>query len=158
MTTYRFEQFFALRLFWEWTFSPDGRQIAFVYRPLQQYKIYLVDSAAGRSREIIKHAVPESRICWTPDGKRLLYVSGKGSEENIWMLVIKDGRFKQITSNAAIDHSPCLSSDGEKLIFSSQRDGDNWQLYLTDLWKRTAGEKPIRLTTDSYNYRYPDWF
>ncbi|MDP8214432.1 MAG: DPP IV N-terminal domain-containing protein [Candidatus Euphemobacter frigidus] len=139
-------------------FSPRGEKIFFGYERMQKYKIYMADLPEGTPREIIAHASPESRLtCISdPDGLALLYVSGTGTQEDIWLSYIEDGRFRHITKNTAPDHSPTLTPDGENVVFSSQRDGDNWQLYAVSREGKAAQKTVRRLTNDTFNYHYPD--
>ncbi len=139
-------------------FSPDGEKIAFGYERLGKYKIYLIDPAGEKPREIINNAEKESRISWTaqPDGPALLYVSGKGNQEDVWLFFVEDGRFKHITKNTAADRSPRLSPDGREVIFSSQRGGKEWQLYAVNLEGVPTKSAVSRLTDDSFDYHYPD--
>ncbi len=138
-------------------FSPDGSKIFFGYDRVGRYKIYQLDTASGEPKEIITHALQNSRMtAWDePDGLVLFYVSGKAGQDDIWMSYVADGRFLNITRDAAADHSPALSPEGGAVIFSSQRDGENWQLYLVSRSGRPIENKVIRITDDEFNYWYP---
>ncbi len=139
------------------TFSPDGSKIFFGYDRMGRYKIYQLDPADGEPKEIITHALRNSRLTALdePDGLVLFYVSGKAGQDDIWMSYIGDGRFVNITRDPAADHSPALSPDGEAVVFSSQRDGENWQLYLVSRSGRPVENQVIRITKDEFNYYYP---
>ncbi len=138
-------------------FSPDGSKVFFGYDRVGRYKIYQLDLANGEPKEIITHALRNSRMAALddPDGLVLFYVSGKAGQDDIWMSYVDDGRFVNITRDPAADHSPALSPAGDAVIFSSQRDGENWQLYLVLRAGRPIENEVIRITDDESNYWYP---
>lgn len=138
-------------------FSPDGRRVIFGYDRLGRYKLYQLELASGEPKEIITHALRNSRMTLIddPDGPALLYASGQAGQDDIWLSYIDDGRFLNITRNTAPDHSPTVSADGRVVVFSSRRNGDNWQLYLVSRSGRPVDNQVIRITDDESSYRYP---
>lgn len=139
-------------------FSPDGKSIFFGFERMDKYKIYLLELPDGTPREIMAHAKKESRLSTIADsdGLGLLYVSGKGKQEDVWLNFVDDGRFAHITKNSASDQSPSFSSNGETVVFSSQRDGDNWQIFAVSRKGKPNENEVIRITGDEFNYYYPE--
>ena len=139
-------------------FSPDGKMLFFGFERMDKYKIYLLELPDGTPREIMAHAKKDSRISTVvdPEGLGLLYVSGKGKQEDVWLNYVDDGRFTHITKNTASDQSPSFSSDGGSVIFSSQRGGDNWQIYAVSRKGKPSENELIRITDDEFNYYYPE--
>lgn len=139
-------------------FSPDGKVIFFGFGRLDKYKIYLLELPDGAPREIMAHAKKNSRLSSIadPEGVGLLYISGKGKQEDVWLNYVDDGRFTHITKNTASDDSPSFSSNGELVIFSSQRGGDNWQIFAISRKGKPSENEVIRITDDEFNYYYPE--
>ena len=139
-------------------FSSDGKAIFFCFERMDKHKIYSLDLPDGTPREIIAHANKNSRLSTIadPEGIGLLYVSGTGNQEDVWINYVEDGRFTQITKNTATDHSPSFSPDGRTIVFSSQRGGDNWQIYAVSREGKPNENEVIRITDDEFNYYYPE--
>ncbi len=138
-------------------FSPDGSRVFFGFDRMGRYKIYQLELTGGEPKEIITHALRNNRMtCLEDSGDlALLYVSGKAGQDDIWLSYVEDGRFLNITRDSAPDHSPALAPDGDGVVFSSQRGGENWQLYLVSRSGNPLENEVIRITNDGFNYWYP---
>ena len=139
-------------------FSPDGKVLYFCLERMEKHKIYLLELPDGTPREIIAHAKEHSRLSTIvdPQGVGLLYVNGKGKKQDIWFKYVADGRLTPITRNVAPNQSPSFSGDGKSVIFSSQRDGDNWQIYAVSSEGTPSENEVVRITDDEFNYYYPE--
>ncbi|MNT56917.1 translocation protein TolB [compost metagenome] len=65
------------------TFSPDGRQIAYVRREGGRFKVMLLDLASGDNRLISNSAFDESPS-FAPNGKMVLYASEEGGRSVLY--------------------------------------------------------------------------
>ena len=99
--------------------SPDGKSIAFTYRPEQAgtKEVTAVRPLDGKSPP--RHFdIPTVYIRWTADGSALTYVKDRGGVSNIWSQPVDSGPPKQMTD---------FSSEH---IFSFDWSRDNKQLVL----------------------------
>jgi dipeptidyl aminopeptidase/acylaminoacyl peptidase len=61
--------------------SPDGKQIVYTSRPNNQRnaqylaEVFVLDTAAGTSKQLTKNEAPENNVAFTPDGKAVTYVA-----------------------------------------------------------------------------------
>lgn len=63
----------------------------------------------------------------SPDGRDIAF-SYRG---DIYTVPVSGGKARQITSDAAYEKEPVWSPDGSKIAFASDRDGQNFNVYLT---------------------------
>jgi TolB protein len=123
------------------TWSPDGRQLAYVSFESGNSAIYLQNIATGARRLVSARAGINGAPRFSPDGKELaLALSFQGNEE-IYVMDLASGALTRLTHNLAIDTEPSWTPDGQNIIFTSDRSGKP-QLYEIP----AAGGTPQRLT------------
>lgn len=131
------------------SWSPDGRQIAYVSFEKQRAEIYISDLSSGQRRLVSKYPGINGAPAWSPDGRKLAVVLSKENVPKIYVLDLATNQFEQITQGAAIDTEPRWSPDGRSIIFTSSR-GGGAQIYRVHL----ADKRVERLTYQgTYNAR-----
>ena len=77
--------------------SPDGRYIAYDFRP-QQGKpgtnVMLLTSDGSRELTLSESASQEQVFGWSPDGKTLLFASERTGTRDLWALTVIDGKIQ----------------------------------------------------------------
>lgn len=132
------------------SWSPDGRQIAFVREFERHCAVMLMPAAGGSPREIGEClGGSEHSLSWYPDSKALIGAQRPGSSEKsgleraLYKLPLDTGRWERIRYERATtdeDLAPRVSPDGRWIAF--QRN-----VSLADLWRiPVGGGKPERLT------------
>lgn len=126
------------------TWSPDGKQLAYVSYLHNRMIIYAITLATGARRVIASFTGMNSAPAWSPDGKSMAMAlsQGNGSETNIYIMNLKTKALKKYTFEAT-NTSPSWSADGKTIIFNSDRGGQP-QIYQLDL----ASGKVTRLSFD----------
>lgn len=127
--------------------SPDGARIAYVAQqeptPEEEKKqkekddaqvidkdfkfarIWIIDVASKKAREVVKGEFTASDPQWSPDGKQLAYVShptpraDDGSLSDIWLLNVDTGQTRKLTDNEGPDSTPRWSPDGKRIAYLS---------------------------------------
>lgn len=131
------------------TWSPDGRQIAYVSFEKKRAQVFTVSVATGRRQLLTDFPGINGAPSWSPDGRELAVVLSKGGSPKIYTVSLSNGAMKQITFGNSIDTEPRYSPDGTSLLFTSGRGGSP-QIYRLSL--ADGGIK--RMTFDgTYNAR-----
>jgi Tol biopolymer transport system component/DNA-binding winged helix-turn-helix (wHTH) protein len=98
--------------------SPDGRFIAFEFRPKDHTEIYLLEVGGGAPR--LLPTLPGSDNggpSWSRDGKFLYFYSDRGGEPfQLWKVPVNGGAPVQITKNGGVFAAE--SWDGRSLYYS----------------------------------------
>ena len=109
--------------------SPDGRELAFVYRG----DIWLVPAKGGRATPLTQHIETDAYPLFSPDGKWVAFASKRTGSWDIFAVPSEGGAARQLTYHAGADFPHGWSPDGKTLLFSSQRDTPNHTLYALDV-------------------------
>lgn len=131
------------------SWSPDGRQIAYVSFENKKAQTYTVSVVNGKRRLLTSFTGINGAPAWSPDGRQLAVVLSKGGNPKIYNIDLASGSMKQITFGDAIDTEPRFSPDGKSLLFTSGRGGS------PQIYKLTLSDGSVnRLTFDgNYNAR-----
>src|SRR5579883_1025087 len=130
------------------SWSPNGRQIAYVSFENQHASIYIQDVVTGARRVVSSYPGINGAPAWSPDGRKLALVLSKSGSPNIYVMDIGSRSLSQVTNDFYINTEPAWSPDGHSLLFTSNRGGSLPQIYQV----RLGGGSPTRVTFDGdYN-------
>ncbi len=118
------------------TWSPDGKQLAFMRVAGETYNLWTIKAAGGEEKQLTTGGVPSvefkllpynriqaSDFSWSPDGKKIAYVSDAGGQRNIWLVNADGANNAQLTNNTDTDllvYCPIWSSDGKQIAYSAK--------------------------------------
>lgn len=128
------------------SWSPNGRQIAYVSFEKKKSQIYIVDVATGKRRLITNFPGINGAPAWSPDGKELAVVLSKTGAPKIYQVSLSTGRMKQLTFGHAIDTEPHYAPDGQSILFTSGRGG------APQIYKLSLRDGQIKRVTFEGNY------
>jgi Tol biopolymer transport system component/DNA-binding winged helix-turn-helix (wHTH) protein len=105
------------------TWSPDGRQIAFVRYSRNSFAIFTMPALGGTERRLYQG--PDNLgggLSWSPDGSSIAFSESHESDPTkawISVLSVADSSIREISSPPPgwIDRSPSFSPDGNRLAF-----------------------------------------
>ena len=129
------------------TWSPDGRQLAYVSFENKKPVIYVHSLATGQRAVVANFKGSNSAPAWSPDGRKLAVVLSKEGGSQIFLVNANGSGVQRLTTTSSINTEPHFSSDGQSIYFTSDRGGSP-QIYRTSL----SGGDVQRITFDgSYN-------
>jgi TolB protein len=123
------------------SWSPDGRQIAYVSFERQRAMVYVQSLDSAQRRLLADFPGSNSAPAWTPDGKQLAMVLTRDGSSNLYLMGSQGQGLRRLTQGYAIDTEPTFTADGKSLLFTSDRGGSP-QIYRLTL----ADESVQRLT------------
>lgn len=131
------------------TWSPDGKQVAYVSFEDRRPGIYRQVLASGQREKLTSFPGLNSAPAWSPDGRRLAMVLSKDDNPEIYVMDLATRQFTRLTQHFGIDTEPAWLPDGRNIVFTSDRGGKP-HIYRLD----TVTRDLQRLTFEgSYNAR-----
>lgn len=120
---------------WDPQPSPDGRLLAFTYRPfddLNRLDIRMLDLATGEIR--LLHGLPKVRMGmprWSPDGRWVAFVSQECGHEDLW-IVRPNGEGLHQVSHEGYDISDLAWSPDSRSIAATLNRDASFELVLIE--------------------------
>lgn len=109
--------------------SPDGRQLAFVWRG----DVWVAPATGGRAYAVTDHVEFDGYPVFSPDAKWIAFTSTRNGNADIFIVPTVGGPVRQITFSSAPETITDWSPDGKTLLFSGQRDVPNSTLFAIDV-------------------------
>lgn len=129
------------------TWSPDGRQVAYVTFEGNRAAICVQDVITGQRKLITKYPGINGAPAWSPDGSKMAVVLTQTGYPKIYVLDIASGSLQRITDDWYLDTEPSWAPDGQSIIFTSNRGGSSPQIYRVYL-----GSKKVERVTFKGRY------
>lgn len=134
------------------TWSPDGKQIAFVSDRNGELQIYVMNSDGSNLRRITSGGY-STDPSWSPniDVNKIAFVRVEGAEANIYTINTDGSDEQRLTSGSGRNENPSWSPDGHYIAFSSTRNGAE-NIYIMYF---NGGNQ--RLLTKGGGKSFPTW-
>ncbi len=114
------------------SWSPDGRNLAYVSFENGQAEIFLMDIYSGKREKIASYPRHNGSPRFSSDGEKLAIVLSKTGSLHVYIYDLKTKRMNRITHGRSNNTEPFWTPDGNSLIFTSDRGGKP-QIYRVDL-------------------------
>jgi len=107
--------------------SPDGRSVAFIFRPHDdpnRLDVRLVDVASGKM--VLLSGAPRQKDWWprwSPDGQRIAFLSQRSGYDEVWLIGRDGGALRQLTHVRLEVSGLSWSPDGKRLAATINREG-----------------------------------
>ncbi len=128
------------------SWSPNGRELAYVSFETRKPVVYVHDIASGKRRVLANFRGSNSAPAWSPDGRNLAVTLSREGGSQIYLIPAAGGEPQRLTQSSSIDTEPVFSPDGSAIYFVSDRGGSP-QIYRTP-----ARGGPVQRVTFSGNY------
>ncbi len=130
--------------------TPDGQWIIFERMVGNAYDLFRM-RRDGSGVQNLTNAPPDDWYhCISPDGTKIVYTEGT----HLTTINIDGTGRRQLTFPSGYrDWRPWYSPDGRFIAFASNREGNQYDIYVMD----SDGQNPRRLTTSTSLDHYPVW-
>jgi len=135
------------------TFTPDGKQVAFISDRAGNPQLYVLDLAAQKTRKLTRMSWCDSPN-WSPSGEWIVFAGRESSKEkmNIFISDLTGGQIRRLISASGDNEDPSWSPDGRFIAFTSTRRGKR-ELFVMD----SDGSAPHPLTDLKGKTFTPNW-
>lgn len=130
---------------WKPTFSPDGREIAFIFEQSSYLSdIYTVAVERGKPKRISfdERHIFYNALAWNPNGPKIVFASNRGGNDDyrLWQIHTNGGNIEPLASSGRQSMGLAISKDGNKLVYSesSKFDRDIWRVAIADSLRNNA--------------------
>ena len=91
------------------SWSPDGRKIAFVSLRDGNVEIYVMNADGNEQKRLTNNPAEDALFSWSPDGKKIAFRSYRDGNYEIFVMNADGSEQKNLTNNPAYDGSPLWS-------------------------------------------------
>lgn len=105
------------------SWSPDGRELAYVSFESQKAVVYAQEVQTGKRRTIANFRGSNSAPAWSPDGNTIAATLSRDSGSQLYLMNRDGSNVRRLTTSQAIDTEPVFAPDGRTIYFVSDRGG-----------------------------------
>ncbi|MEZ5315392.1 MAG: Tol-Pal system protein TolB [Chlamydiales bacterium] len=141
------------------TFSPDGKQLAFVSNKDGTPRIYVITipKAGASVREIRSQLISKKNRgntapAWSPDGTKIAYSATVSGVRQIYIYDFITEQETSLTNGYGHKENPAWAPDSLHLIFNSSTE-ESSELFLINLNQKKA----VKITSGPGEKRFPAW-
>jgi TolB protein len=128
------------------SWSPDGRELAYVSFEKQKAVVYTQVIASGQRRELVNFRGTNSAPAWAPDGQSLAVTLSRDGGSQIFIVSRLGEVLRRLTNSGAIDTESTFTPDGKQIYFVSDRGGS------PQVYRMPAAGGPAERVTFSGSY------
>lgn len=136
-TQYTIQQYLSIKSAGSPTFSPDGREIAYLTNVTGTSQVWAMQLSAGKPRQLTNYDDNVSFVRWLGDGSGIIFGKAIGGNENTQFYWMKpDGSsVRQLTKDPAVRNNFGKVLPDGKFIFyaSNKRDRNDFDIYSMEI-------------------------
>jgi dipeptidyl aminopeptidase/acylaminoacyl peptidase len=121
----------------ESTWSPDGKQIAFISNISGRNNIWIVSAESGWPTQLTVNNQRQASPVWSPTGRWIAYMSDTDGNEqfDIFLVAPSNGQVINLTNTPEISEAGMAwSPDGERIAYIVKpKDGANWEINVMEI-------------------------
>jgi Tol biopolymer transport system component len=147
------------------TWSPDGKQFAFVTYRKGNNELAILDVASGdiRRQLQIQGVGAIQNPAWSPDGRTIAFTGQKGGIADLYLFDIEANTARQLTNDRFAEIEPSWSPDGRTIAVATDRSSTDlntltfgsMQLALIDV--ATGAARPLSLFPGTVKHINPQY-
>ena len=126
------------------SYSPDGKQVAFVSNRSGQVELWIgAQDGSHQSALVSLDGAYLQMPRWSPDGQHITFEAFQDGRAQVYTVDAKGGKPRRLLHEEAEQRFPYWSKNGQWIYFTSNRE-DGWQI-----WKTTpSGAELTRVTSN----------
>jgi Tol biopolymer transport system component len=151
------------------TWSPDGKQLAFMRGTGPTYNLWTVRATGGVEKQLTTDGLPsveftllpynrvqESSFRWSPDSRQIVYCSARSGQRNLWLVSADGANDQTLTANTDANlfvGCPLWSADGKRVAYSTRPNSisaDGQAIY--GVWVIDVETRSTRMVFQSNTY------
>ncbi len=140
MQSFSIEKLYMTRAIGGSTWSPDGKQVAFIANISGRNNLWLVPATGGWPTQLTISDQRQAQPVWSPDGTWIAYISDHDGDEqwDIFLVSPKTGEVVNVTmSPDSAEMYPAWSPDGRQLAYATKpKTGSSYEIELIDVTTR----------------------
>jgi dipeptidyl aminopeptidase/acylaminoacyl peptidase len=140
MQNFTIEKLYMTRTIGGSTWSPDGKQIAFVSNISGRNNIWLVSSTGGWPSQLTSSEQRQTSPAWSPDGNWIAYASDTDGNEqwDVFLVSPKSGEVLNLTTTKEIsEESPVWSPDSKQVAYTAKpKSAASYEIDVMDVYSR----------------------
>jgi len=156
MQTFSIEKLYMTRLIGGSTWSPDGKQVAFISNISGRNNLWLVPATGGWPTQLTISDQRQGEPVWSPDGASIAYASDHDGDEqwDIFLVSPKTGDVTNLTTSPdSAELDPAWSPDGKQIAYATKpKTGSSYEIELIDVAtrhvRRLTKDTPKELSND----------
>ncbi len=137
MQAFSIEKLYMTRAIGGSTWSPDGKQVAFISNISGRNNLWLVPASGGWPTQLTISDQRQSQPTWSPDGNWIAYTSDHDGDEqwDIFLVSPKSGEVTNLTvSPESAEVDPAWSPDSKQLAYATKpKTGSSYEIELIDI-------------------------
>ena len=149
---YTIQQYLNIKSAGSPTFSPDGKQIAYLTNVTGTSQVWVIDLPNGTPKQLTNYEDNVSFVRWLGDGSGLIFGKAIGGDENTQFFWMKpDGTgVRALTDEPKVRHNfGLVSEDGNVIAYASnKRDKNYFDIYAMDI---ASGKEVLLYQQDGNN-------
>jgi WD40 repeat protein len=124
------------------SFSPDGKDVAYVGQRRGKDVLFVTRTKGGSTRRIDLPVDGVLSPVFTPDGRHIVFSANQGGVTDLAIVAVDGTGFRKLTNDLHGDFMPNVSPDGRTIAFASDRGAETdfdllrfsrWKISLYDL-------------------------
>jgi len=106
---------------YDFTWSPDGKDIAYVSLQSGNSEIWIIPSAGGSARRVTSTFVPKRQPRWSKDGKWIAFIGIQpGGAGDLFILNVDDQSLMNLTESQADERNPEWSPNSREIALTQR--------------------------------------
>src|SRR5664279_1345273 len=140
MQAFSIEKLYMTRQIGDSSWSPDGKQVAFISNISGRSNLWLVPASGGWPSQLTISEQRQVSPAWSPDGNWIAYASDTDGNEqwDIFLVSPKTGEVVNLTTTKEIsEESPTWSPDSKQIAYTAKpKTGSSHEIELMDVYSR----------------------